>query len=443
MSYDLTKLIKVEGLQQLANRIKNLFYDKDEIDTKFDNVNEGFNNINEELDNINEELNSVVPIEKGGTGNDQGYIRTGAISDSIIGVNATIEGSENIASGNNSHAEGLGTIASGDYSHAEGSFRIVQIPTTLVSGLGNSTEITITNGGMPPSISIDSIISISQEGYPYSEIESINYPTITLKKPISEINFSNKKLYLVFFTQASGNYSHAEGIGNTASGNGSHAQGYQTTASGDYSHAEGNSAKATNYTSHAEGAATTASGRHSHAEGYSTIASGEGSHAEGYMTIAQRKVQHVSGKYNIADDGGTDESTIGNYVEIVGNGTSSSRRSNARTLDWDGNEILAGKLTIGAHPTENMDVTTLSYVQQELNKLKPIIITFDDNTASKTAAEIFNEVPDHQILCSYNNVYYPLTYCSAILAEFGYYNSSADYAKISIDINGNVTFSGA
>jgi len=38
---------------------------------------------------------------------------------------------------------------------------------------------------------------------------------------------------------------------------------------------------------------------------------------------------------------------IGTYIEIVGNGTSNNSRSNARTLDWDGNEILKGNLTIG------------------------------------------------------------------------------------------------
>ena len=49
------------------------------------------------------------------------------------------------------------------------------------------------------------------------------------------------------------------------------------------------------------------------------------------------------------------------YVEIVGNGNASTR-SNARTLDWSGNETLAGKLTVGAGPTNNMDVATKQYV---------------------------------------------------------------------------------
>ena len=42
-------------------------------------------------------------------------------------------------------------------------------------------------------------------------------------------------------------------------------------------------------------------------------------------------------------------------------------RSNARTLDWDGNEVLAGKLTLGAAPTANMDATTKLYVDTGLS----------------------------------------------------------------------------
>lgn len=36
-----------------------------------------------------------------------------------------------------------------------------------------------------------------------------------------------------------------------------------------------------------------------------------------------------------------------NYAEIVGNGLDDSNRSNARTLDWQGNEYLSGGLTLG------------------------------------------------------------------------------------------------
>lgn len=131
----------------------------------------------------------------------------------------------------------------------------------------------------------------------------------------------------------------------------------------DYVTAGQNSESSLGLQATAEGYQTTASGDNSHAEGIYTTASGPASHAEGIGTIANHESQHVFGEYNIADGSAT--TNRGNYVEIVGNG-SSNARSNARTLDWNGNEVLAGKLTVGAAPTENMDVTTKQYVDNIL-----------------------------------------------------------------------------
>lgn len=132
----------------------------------------------------------------------------------------------------------------------------------------------------------------------------------------------------------------------SASGQNSHAEGGGTTASGAYSHAEGGG--------------TTASGRSSHAEGGGTVASGDYSHAEGSNTTANHMAQHVFGMHNIPDDSIESSGTKGNYVEIVGNGLDVSRRSNARTLDWEGNESLAGGITLGMGTA---DEVTLSAAQ--------------------------------------------------------------------------------
>lgn len=138
------------------------------------------------------------------------------------------------------------------------------------------------------------------------------------------------------------------------------AEGNNTKASGEYgSHAEGASTVASGNGAHAEGRDTTASGEASHAEGYSTTASGDYAHAEGYYTIANHVAQHVFGLYNIADPSTAIVAAKGTYVEIVGNGTGTSARSNARTLDWSGNEWLAGKLTVGAVGVNSMDVATV------------------------------------------------------------------------------------
>lgn len=107
-------------------------------------------------------------------------------------------------------------------------------------------------------------------------------------------------------SEASGSYSTALGDGATASGNYSAALGYGATASGDYSMALGHGA----------------------------TASGEHSYAEGHMTNAASDNQHVTGMYNIED-------ADAEFIEIVGNGTE-EEASNARTLDWEGNETVTG-----------------------------------------------------------------------------------------------------
>lgn len=147
-------------------------------------------------------------------------------------------------------------------------------------------------------------------------------------------------------TEASGVSSHAEGYQSKAKGAYSHAEGQQSYASGIRSHAEG-SGSATGVGSHAEGASS-AIGQNSHAEGWGTSAYGDYSHTEGMNTRASNLAQHVFGAYNVVDEENNTSSVArrrGKYVEIVGNGSSMLKRSNARTLDWNGNEVLAGSCT--------------------------------------------------------------------------------------------------
>ena len=126
---------------------------------------------------------------------------------------------------------------------------------------------------------------------------------------------------------------------NVASGRNSHAEGADTEARQDCSHAEGYNTTAGGICSHAEGYSTTAGGN-SHAEGSYTKANAMCSHTEGDSTIASGKYQHVQGKYNKED-------TKDKYAHIVGNGTSDSKRSNAHTLDWDGNAWYQGDIRVG------------------------------------------------------------------------------------------------
>lgn len=139
----------------------------------------------------------------------------------------------------------------------------------------------------------------------------------------------------------SGSFSLNRRAGTTVGAN-SFAEGWNTAASNQYAHAEGWNTTASGRSAHAEGEGSLAIGLVSHAEGSAT-ASGFMSHAEGSNTIAQRRFQHTFGAFNIADTEGT-TTTNGKYIEIVGNGTAVNKRSNARTLDWSGNEWLAGNL---------------------------------------------------------------------------------------------------
>ena len=152
----------------------------------------------------------------------------------------------------------------------------------------------------------------------------------------------NRSSTLGYNATASGDFSHAEGNKTTASGDCSHAEGEQTTAAASYSHAEGHFTAATNYNAHAEGYSTLAAGDSAHAEGKETTASGYYSHAEGFGTTTEHKSAHVCGEYNIADPAKTNVDQRGTYVIIVGNGESTSKRSNAHTLDWSGNAWFAG-----------------------------------------------------------------------------------------------------
>ena len=142
-------------------------------------------------------------------------------------------------------------------------------------------------------------------------------------------------------------------------GTGKIAVGHNVVASGGSSQAFGVSSTASGAVSHAEGISTTASGMFSHAEGQNTTASGAISHAEGNYTVANHKSQHVFGEYNIPDDSEKESDRRGNYVEIVGNGARSSERSNARTLDWQGNETLAGDLTYNGNKSITSEVQRL------------------------------------------------------------------------------------
>lgn len=180
-----------------------------------------------------------------------------------------------------------------------------------------------------------------------------------------------------------GNHSTAVGYETTASGvNGSHAEGHSAVASGASSHAEGFGTIASGAYSHAEGYTTTASGNYSHTEGYNNIASGHYSHAEGHNTIASGNYQHVQGKFNVED-------TEDKYAFIVGNGTSDINRSNAFTVDWDGNVEANNFKGLVANTTTTesgygLDATVAKSLQDQITANTTNINTLNSNKSNRT-----------------------------------------------------------
>ena len=310
----------------------------------------------------------------------------------------------NTASGNYSHVEGQGNTASGDYSHVEGRNNTTSGFGSHVEGVGNTA----------------SGLCSHAEGYQTTSYE-----------------YSHAEGY---YTLA-GYHSHAEGSETYACA-GSHAEGSGTVACGGQSHAEGRgwekrsltltgSSRTYKYTDNDVGLSIVgmivvndtgytcwsakiiavdlgtktitidgklcpnamdtktlpvysvgvASGSCSHAEGY-TIAHGDYSHAEGYYTIASGESQHVQGKYNIDD-------MENEYAHIVGNGENDDHRSNAHTLDWDGNAWYAGDVYIGSTSGTSRDegskkLATEEYVNSaiETNTSSQVDWNQNDETAS-------------------------------------------------------------
>ena len=137
-------------------------------------------------------------------------------------------------------------------------------------------------------------------------------------------------------TKTTANDAHAEGEGSQALAARAHAEGYYTTAKGNQAHSEGMNTIASGVNSHAEGWACQATGQNAFAGGKYTKATGTNSTARGLYTIAAGAQQVVHGKYNVSDT---------TSLMIVGNGTSDTARSNAYTLDANGNAEFAGDIT--------------------------------------------------------------------------------------------------
>jgi hypothetical protein len=218
---------------------------------------------------------------------------------------------------------------------------------------------------------------------------------IVVKKGTGNYSIQSKYAEAGAECDASGNYSFAFGYNSIASGLSAVAIGgrisgesYGNRAVGQGTAAIGGSSNlASEAYAFATGYSNVASGQASFVANFTNEASGSFSTAFGSHSIANHSSQFVFGRYNIADDSEAASTSKGSYVEIVGNG-SSSTRSNARTLDWSGNEWLAGKLTVGVVGVNPMDVATISQIPTSL----PASDVFSWAKASTKPTYTFSEI---------------------------------------------------
>ena len=254
------------------------------------------------------------------------YAHAEGYTTKAVAMRSHAEGNTTKAEGDAAHAEGTNTVASGIYSHAEGY-------ATKSVGSGSHAEGNTTKA--------EGNFSHTEGQQTYAKGLQAHAEGLTSKALGGASHAEGQK------TEASGERAHSEGYETIASGNQAHAEGQFTVASGNIAHAEGDSTIASGIASHTEGHRTEAVGGYAHAEGQFTKALKPATHAEGLGTVADSVYQHVQGKYNIEDGNGA-------YAHIVGNGNDDENRSNAHTLDWNGNAWFAGDVTLGK---DNVSVT--------------------------------------------------------------------------------------
>ena len=216
---------------------------------------------------------------------------------------------------------------------------------------------------------------------------------------------------------------------NSTAGTNSVATGVNVVAEGNQSHAEGMMTKAIGENSHAEGTWTNASGGNSHVEGLYTTALGKSEHVSGQFNVLDTATTWVAGtSYNVGDVVSRVENGVtkiyrcktansnaswassnweeyGQYLFVVGNGTDGNNRSNAFSVDWDGNTKTSGKMVVGKY-NEVIDVNTIagwsggtSYNVGDLVSYVPgpggavayrCILSFSDNPGGSTTPPTYD-----------------------------------------------------
>lgn len=119
-----------------------------------------------------------------------------------------------------------------------------------------------------------------------------------------------------------------------------------------------------------------------------TYTLGEHAFAEGYHTIAASQYQHVQGKFNAPD---VDEK----YIHIVGKGESDSDRSNAHTIDWNGDAWYAGDVYVGSTHNVNKDEGSVRLAMiSEVPAVDKDLTVSDAAADAKSVGDKFKNIED-------------------------------------------------
>lgn len=286
----------------------------------------------------------------------------GMVKTTAVGQFSHAEGQGSFSIGVASHSEGYATYANADYSHAEGNG-------CYATGIGSHAE----------------------------------------NKSNAYAQYCHSEGYNTTVTQ---NYGHSEGQGTGAHGLAGHSEGTNTSATRRSQHVEGEYNITDTYIPDGYDSSTAPQqrGQYIHIAGNGTNES-NGNFITGNIQYSKSEVDcgfrplyiktnvTVSGVTYYAEYNARESTTTskwwqdGNDPVIIQlgeeqgeNGISditntgfkfrvddsafftkrvywnADTRSNAYTLDWDGNGVYAGKLTVGTAPTNNMDVATKQYV---------------------------------------------------------------------------------
>lgn len=273
-----------------------------------------------------------------GTHADGEYSSASGWNSTASGGIANATGRETVASGYAATTEGHLTTASGRCAHAGGKESKATAENAFAFGEGatSSGKNAFACGKNAKASNTQAFaIGNATEAYGSSSFAGGSGTKATASQAIATGNGS----------EATGVNSFAHGIRAKSTSNTSFAIGEDTEAGGYYAIASG-------YKTKALGTCTMAGGRDTEvkAEAYAATAIGRG-------TIANSRYQFVRGQYNKPDEPDPNKSYIGQYAEIVGNGTASAPE-NIYTLDWDGNGWFSGGVYVGEYNGRHKKLAT-------------------------------------------------------------------------------------